>query len=80
LCTTTPLFKGVYLATEEIAQKARNCFLRRAANVVFSKFRLAPQRKRVIIYQLPEKLGAKDSEKLLSLLSIFTYMNVSTRM
>ena len=38
LCTKTPLF-GESLATKNIAKKTRKCSLRRATNVMFSKFR-----------------------------------------
>jgi len=37
-CTKTPLF-GESWATKNIAKKTRKCFLRRATNVTFSKFR-----------------------------------------
>jgi hypothetical protein len=38
LCTKTPLFGGIW-ATKKMAKKPRKCFLRRAINIVFSKFR-----------------------------------------
>jgi len=38
LCTKTPLFGGSW-ATKKMAKNPRKCFLRRATNVAFSKFR-----------------------------------------
>jgi len=45
LCYETPLF-GESWATKNIAKKPQKCFLQRATNIVFSKFRDWRRRKK----------------------------------